>query len=409
MDPDTKYHQIRKCPYFGECGGCDFLNQTYERQLDWKHRRVAEAFAEYKEFAGVRVSPAIAAPSPWDYRHRLLYPLARRGGKVIGGFFKKSSHDLVDVATCEIQDPAITELAEKIKLIIQELEIPIHPLPGVESDSVPEAGGAKRAGLRALALRRIPNRNAAFVGFVTTGGLFPEAGRLAERAQAAAKNLKRIRKLEIAGVIRNINETETNVIFGPKSVPLSGKDAVQTRIGKFEFSMDLTSFFQPNPAAAQRAAETIFKNAPPGIEFAVDAYAGAGFFSLYLAQIAASVAAIEEAPASQRAAARNIKLNDARNITFHGGSVENELGKRAGGKIDLLFMDPPRSGLTPDANAAVLRAKPELIYYLSCNETSLARDLAGFASAYRVAEIQPFDFLPQTEHVEVFARLIRKT
>lgn len=405
------------CKHFGVCGGCDLLDRSYPEQLEWKQKKVAAAFAKYPALRGIRMGATTPAPEATYYRNRLIYPLAMRGGEVVGGFFKKGTHELVDVEMCRVQEPPITELAGKIKKILGEMKFTIQPMPGISSDGSDEcdfeaetvagkAAAPANAAIRALAIRLIPGTEQVLVGFVTTGGLFPQGRELADRVVRAAEGIPtRVgRPLRVVGVLRNINDKSTNVVFGPSTMPLLGKDFVTTTIGRFQFSMDLTAFFQPNPVAALRAAQYITKSLPANLHRVVDAYAGSGFFAMHFAIQSMTVTAIEEAPASARAGKRNLQLNRIGNIQFIAGAVEEYLKTVPEGEMDLLFTDPPRAGLSESALQAIVRARPRNFYYLSCSEVTLARDLAKISELYEIEEVTPFDFLPQTAHVEVFAR-----
>lgn len=405
MNSNAALARTLECKHFGACGGCDLLNIQYQDQLRRKRAKVADAFAKWENLKKLTIAQVVPAPSAVHYRNRLLYPLAPSEGRVIGGFFKKNSHELVDVEMCQIQETAITELAVKVKKIVFDMKLPMRPLPGVVSAGAAESQPSAEAALRALAIRHVPNSKYIFVGFVTTGGVFPRGRELAERVTAAAEGISFAdgKRVEVAGVLRNINDKDTNVIFGSSTVPLLGKDKVITKIGKFKYSVDLVSFFQPNPEAAARAAAWIARILPENMNIAVDCYAGGGFFSLYIADRARKVFAIEEVQSAARAGAENIKINNNQNIEFLRGTVEEHLTKIEG-PLDLLFLDPPRSGLTDAALEAVVRARPAQIYYLSCSEVSLARDLEKLSKNFRFEEVTPMDFLPQTEHVEVFAR-----
>ncbi|MFN0206783.1 MAG: 23S rRNA (uracil(1939)-C(5))-methyltransferase RlmD [Planctomycetota bacterium] len=392
-----------RCKHFGTCGGCSFLNTPYREQLLQKQSAVERAFAKHPELKNVRVRSIAAPENPYFYRNRLLYPLAILKGRVAGGFFKKGTHELVDVEECKIQDPSITEIASGVKKIIESLQIPIRPLPGVVSDSVIDKQ-TNRAAARAITVRVAQTTGEALVGIVTTAGLFPEGKEFAERVSRLAHLLKTTlnKTVRIIGVARNINDTETNVVLGSRSLPLLGRDYITERLGGFEYQISLESFFQPNAIFAKRAVDDIVRRVAAA-EHVIDIYAGGGFITIPLSQKAKRVDAIEEAGTSVRDGRRNAAKNRRANITFSEGDAADILIRLRGQKIDLATVDPPRGGFDTRSLTALVELDPERIAYLSCSEVSLARDLAAICKNYQIEEVRPYDFLPHTEHIELLA------
>jgi 23S rRNA (uracil-5-)-methyltransferase RumA len=411
---------IRDCPHFGECGGCAWLDRPYERQLSDKERALRAELAKYPELAAIAGSSAgaeravtriVAAPHPHFYRGRLLYPLARRDGHVVGGFFRRGTHDLVDVRSCEIQDPAITKIAERMRSAIARLRIPIDPLPGVVSESQRNAD-PNEAAARALAVRIAHGTGEAMVGIVTTAGLFPKGGELAEAARAAGEGLESAsgRGVRVASVVRNLSEGDGNVVLGRRSVPLLGRDYLEDRFLGLRLRVSLASFFQPNAAAARLAVSALraFVGKEP-VGRLVDAYAGIGILALAAGRSAREVIAIEESESAARDGAANAQRNGFTNFRWARGRAEDELQKIAAeGPIDVVILDPPRAGLAEAVRASVAAAAPARGAYLSCSPATLARDLAALAGTFTIERITPYDFLPQTEHIEALALLRRR-
>lgn len=396
MDP-------RSCKHFGACGGCSFLNIPYRDQLLQKQSRSEREIAKYPELKNIRMRSIAAPDNPYFYRNRLLYPLAISKGRVAGGFFKKGTHQLVDVEECKIQDPSITEIASQVKRIIETLQIPIYPLPGVISDSA-AVKTTNRAAARAVAVRVAQTTGEVIVGIVTTAGLFPEAKEFSERVARGVKRLRTMlgKNVKITGVARNINDTETNVVLGSKSLPLLGRDYITEKFGSFEYQISLESFFQPNAMFAKRAVDDIIRRVAEA-EHAVDIYAGAGFITIPLSQKAKRIDAIEAVGPAVRDGRHNATRNRRANITFSEGDAADILIKMRGQKIDWAVVDPPRGGLDARAITALLELDPERIAYLSCSEVSLARDLSLICKKYQIEEVRPYDFLPHTEHIELLA------
>lgn len=393
-----------RCRHFGECGGCDWLDLAYPAQLERKQKLVAGTFATYAALSRAVIEPVVPAPGGHHYRNRLLYPVAKRNGRIIAGFFKKKSHALVEVVECAIQISEITTIARGVIDIINELDVPVAPVPGVESE--PQASPAG-AGIRAIAVRMGHHTREILIGIVTNGGVFPAGASIAARCMELARILPRRagRAARIVGVVRNINDKETNVVLGDRSLALAGRDYYTEEIDECKFHISLTSFFQPNAVAARAVVREILLFAGGG--GIIDAFAGVGFPGIPLSRDARKVVAIEESPSAVRDALTNIKINKAGHMQFLRGRVEDVLPTIPLSRGDVLVLDPPRSGLDPRVVAAVKKSNIEKIAYLSCAHTTLARDLALLAPDFETRRVIPFDFLPQTEHIESLAFAIR--
>jgi 23S rRNA (uracil1939-C5)-methyltransferase len=261
-------------------------------------------------------------------------------------------------------------------------------------------------------VRVAPGTGQALVGLVTTGGVETRLRALAERCLDAGDGLKTATglRVRVRSVVRSLQDADTNVLLGRRVVPLLGSDRIEDLYMGLRLKLSLTSFFQPNGAAARAAFRQVVEYAREhSCRRAVDAYAGIGVAAMVLAPSVERVAAIEEVRSAVRDGRVNCQANGAANVEYLEGSVETKLGEALGGEpLDLVVLDPPRRGLTPEALTAVVERRPARVAYLSCSIASLARDLQGLDAAYALERIIPFDFLPQTEHVEVLAFLRRR-
>jgi len=420
----------QECAHFGACGGCSQLDRPYAAQLLSKRALVTAAFAAHQETADAEIDDVVPSPRVVGYRNRLLYPLASAGRKVIGGFFRRGSHDLIDVKMCAIQDPAITTVASALVSEIDRLRLPILPLPGTASSAGDELqsedwneGGAApttekssradSAAIRALAVRLAPGSGELMVAFVTTSGLLPaadELARAAERASADAMTATQ-RRARLASVMRNIQDGETNVVLGRRSLPIKGRDYLLDRFMGFQWRTSLPAFTQPNMEAARSAVQHLVRAvADSASGLVVDAYAGIGMLALTLSRTASRVVAIEQAPSAVRDGRENVKMNRLRNVDFVEADAAAAIPKAAArGPVSLLVLDPPRRGLSEAALEASHRAAPQRIAYLACSPQTHARDLALLIrGGYQLEQTTPFDFFPHTDHVEVLSILRRR-
>ena len=188
----------------------------------------------------------------------------------------------------------------------------------------------------------------------------------------------------MAGVVLNLNDDPGNALFGPRFVTAAGEGALVEQVGELSLRSSAGSFTQANPAAARHAYAEVVRlaDAKPG-ERALDLYCGVGAIALALARAGAEVQGFEETPQAVRDARANAKQNGLPGVRFAEGDAADQLGRlaRAGARVDLVTLNPPRRGAAPEVRAAIAALAPSRIVYLSCDPDTLARDLDDFARA----------------------------
>lgn len=183
----------------------------------------------------------------------------------------------------------------------------------------------------------------------------------------------------------------------------TGQPWYTERLAGFSFRVSASSFFQVNHDQAEELVRLIGEALPERGRLLVDAYAGVGTFAVIFARRFERVVAIEESPSAVRDA--HVNLVQAPNVEMREGKVE-ELLPLLYPTPDVVLLDPPRAGCMPDALEAMLRLRPSRIIYVSCNPTTLARDLRTLVGGgYRLLEVTPLDMFPQTAHIECVAKL----
>ena len=210
---------------------------------------------------------------------------------------------------------------------------------------------------------------------------------------------------DVVGVMHNVNPKRTNVIMGETTTVLAGQPTITDELNGVRFAVSAQSFYQVNPQQTERLYATAVERAHLTPEMtAVDAYCGIGTITLTVARHVKHVYGVEVVPEAIKDARRNAALNGVTNATFAVGTAQEWMAKWAdqGIRPDVVFVDPPRKGLTPDLIASIAQMAPQRVVYVSCNPATLVRDLQQFMQAgYRVsAPIQPVDQFPQTVHVE---------
>lgn len=361
----------------------------YTEQLARKAERVRAALQGYASLAGVELRPLRPAPKPFGYRNLVKLVIRREREGLRLGIYRPGTHEVVDIRRCAAHQPQANELLAPLASILERLRVPTYDERGRGGwlrYAIVRTGGERRSLLVLVA------RDRRYAG---------------ERELVAA--LRSLRGL--AGIVLNLNDDPGNALLGPRFVTLHGDDFLLDRVGPLALRSRAGSFVQANLAAADAAYAEVLRlaDAKPG-ERALDLYAGVGAIALGLARAGAEVRGIEESERAVVDARSNAQRNGVENVRFEAADAARRLEAlvRQGERADLVTLNPPRKG----ADAAVLEAiatlTPSRIVYLSCDPDTLARDLAALAThGYRCELVQPFDFLPHTEHVEAVALLRR--
>jgi 23S rRNA (uracil1939-C5)-methyltransferase len=217
---------------------------------------------------------------------------------------------------------------------------------------------------------------------------------------------------QIKSIQININEKNTNVILGNKTVKIYGEDQLIDYIGDLSFVISPESFFQVNPLQTEVLYQKALEKAGlTGEETVYDLYCGIGSISLFLAQKAKKVYGIEVVKQAIENARENARRNGIENAEFYLGTAEEVFPKlyKEGKKADVVVVDPPRKGCDEAVLDTIVEMNPEKVVYVSCNPASLARDIAYLMEkGYVAEEIQPVDMFPHSLHVETVVKLQRK-
>lgn len=393
--PPPDLERTLACRHFGRCGGCSLLDQPIQWQL---HDKIAACEGVLQPFLGdVRVTCAEPTWTPRHFRTRLLYPVrADADGLPIVGIYAFRSHELVRIEECRTQDVWLTAFGRAAEAVLREQRVrPFH-------------AGSGRGVVKAIWARLASGTGEVMAGVVTRPGAFPEGPALAKALAAAAAGVSTTSKArELVGVVHGISERDDEFLLGDRHVPLLGRDHVVDRSGGLHFRVSAGSFYQVHADAGELLyAPTLAMCGDVRGQNVVDGYGGVGAFGLRLAKAGAAKVTIVEETAS---ACRDAEHNAARN-ELAGVDVVNSpfAATRLPVPLDLLVVDPPRSGLQAKAIARIRAAAPRRIVYVSCSRESLARDLRDLCAAnYRVVAIQLADLFPHTEHVELIVRLDR--
>lgn len=452
----SKSRTSAPCPIYDQCGGCQLQHMDYAAQLEWKRQLVVdnlerigklrvrsegaegtgvagaegedtramgvtgagEAHAElgvHDEASsastridemvdekvgfnsssasneGIVVRPTLGMSEPWRYRNKSQVPIGVTEGGLVGGFYARGSHRIVDMETCLIQHEQNDAVVSRVKAIGRRLGITAYDEEtgqGLLRHVVVKIGFATKEMMIVL---------------VTNGERIPHADQwiAAIREELPA----------VVSICQNVNTRKTNVIFGDITRVLWGREVIHDYIGDVKFAISARSFYQVNPAQTEILyGKTVEYAGLTGNETVIDAYCGIGTISLFLAQHAKKVYGVEIVNEAIEDARANAELNGITHVEFEVGASEDVIPrwKEQGVEADVIVVDPPRKGCDPRLLETILEMKPERVVYVSCNPSTLARDLRVLEDGgYQTVEVTPVDMFPHTVHVESVALLMR--
>jgi len=380
------------CIHFPECGGCQIQNLIYQKQLKFKKLKVEAALERIGGLDNINVNETIGMKDPFHFRNKAQLPLAKENGNVVIGFYRKKSHEIVDIKKCLIQNSLNDEIIEALREFLSSVDYPIY-------DEVLHKGL-----LRHLILRNSFKTGDIMAVLVTNGRSFPKKKEIVSLLTSKFPQIKT--------VIQNINSKKTNVITGPESKVLFGSGRITDYIGDLAFELSPLSFLQVNTKQTEILYEKVMEYADIGPEDIVfDIYSGIGTISLFLARKAKKVYGIEVVKPAVDDANHNAELNGITNVEFHSGRAEKVVPRlyESGIRADVVVVDPPRKGCEKVVLDTIAHMKPKRLVYISCKPSTLARDLAYLKrKGYVTKEVQPVDLFPHSTHVETVVLLEKK-
>ncbi len=375
-----------ECPYFGQCGGCDFQHMSYTEELRAKRQRVQDALTRLGG-TDLQVEEILGAKDPTHYRNKSQYPVGP-GGTI--GFYKARSHQVVGVDCCLIQSETSDKTAKAVGDWMRRYKISAYD----------ERTGK---GLVRHIYVRVNRKGESLCCVVANGKQLPREPELVAFIRAAAPRT--------VGVVLNTNTKKGNVILGEKYRTLWGQDFLMDTLCGLRFKLSVPSFYQVN----RDQAEVLYGKALEfagltGEETVLDLYCGTGTITLCMAAKAKQVIGAEIVPPAIADAKENAARNGIENAEFFCGDAADIAAKleQDGLRPDVITVDPPRKGLSPEVIVSVAAMGPERVVYVSCDPATLGRDVKLFAElGYQAVRACAVDMFPGTRHVETVAELVR--
>ena len=386
----SDYRVDSVCSISEKCGGCQIIEMDYTEQLKFKKNLVKENLKRIGNI-DVEVEEIIGMKNPYNYRNKAQIPIGKLNKKVIMGFYEMNSHKIVDSDDCKIQDERNTLIINIIKNFVETFNISIY-------------NEEKSKGLLRHIVTRVGNKTGdIMIILVVNGNELPNSDILVETLKDKIDGVK--------SIVLSINKSKGNKILGDKTKVIYKNDYIEDYIGDIKFKISTNSFYQVNSsqtyALYKKAVEYagINKN-----DVVLDLYCGIGSISLFLAKEAKKVIGVEVVESAIKNAKENALLNNINNVEFILGKAEDELPNifKKGEKPSTIVVDPPRKGLDSKVIDTIIKMSPNNIVYVSCNPSTLARDLKLFNdNGYNIDKVSCVDMFPHTSHVECIVLMSR--
>jgi len=398
IDP-SEFRVAPPCEYSGYCGGCKWQFVKYEQQLEYKKQHVIDTLEHIGLVKDVTVHDTIPSDRVFGYRNKMEFSCSDRRwllpedlenemmdrsfaiGLHVPGTFDK----IIDINRCLLQPDLGNQILADVKDYIRKSKEPIYGLRSHEGF------------WRYVVLRNSEAYNEWMVNIVTASENRPVVQPLAEILLEKYPS--------IASIVNNVTSRKAGIAVGEYEILLHGGSFIKDKIGNFEFEISANSFFQTNTKSAEKLyAKALEYCNVSGDETVFDLYSGTGAIAIYLSNKVHEVIGLEIVESAILDARRNCQKNNVANCHFVQGDIQKSLS-HVNTSPDVLIIDPPRSGMHKDVVKQVLELAAKRIIYVSCNPSTLARDIALMKDVYDVREIQPVDMFPHTYHIEAVCRL----
>lgn len=373
------------CPHFEACGACHLQHMSLALQEDFKKRSAAKSLAAFGKLKSCDMTI-----NPYSHRnksHHTFFTNAK--GRTAWGLYQTGTHKLVEINRCLIHDEKSDEIAGDVAALMDK-----YGLKPFDEDKL--TGDVRHALIRVA-----KETGEVLLCLVTNSGTLPHLN-------ALVRDIRQ-KHPEIKTVVRNINDRKTSAVLGTKEHVLYGEGYVIDRLANLKFAISAKSFYQINRDQTEKLYQYACDIAKITKQDEVlDCYSGIGTISLIAAKKAAHVLGVEVNSSAVRDANYNAKLNKIDNVEFKVEDAAKYLlqASKDGKKFDVIFLDPPRDGLSADFVRALVKHAPGRIIYISCNHMTQARDLSQIKKAgYKVGKLKAFDMFPFTNSVETVAFL----
>ncbi|HEO1061713.1 TPA: 23S rRNA (uracil(1939)-C(5))-methyltransferase RlmD [Streptococcus agalactiae] len=378
------------CSIYKECGGCQIMHLQYDKQLEFKTDVIRQALMKFKPegYENYEIRKTIGMPEPEHYRAKLQFQVRSFGGNVKAGLYAQGTHRLIDIKDCLVQDSLTQEMINRVAELLGKYKLPIY-------------NERKIAGVRTVMIRRAQASGEVQLIFITS-----------KRLDFDDVVIELVREFpELKTVAVNINASKTSDIYGQITEVIWGQESINEEVLDYGFSLSPRAFYQLNPKQTQilysEAVKTLDVKDDDDL---IDAYCGVGTIGLAFAGKVKSVRGMDIIPEAIQDAKENALHMGFTNTHYEAGKAEDIIPRwySEGFRANALIVDPPRTGLDDKLLNTILKMPPEKMVYVSCNTSTLARDLVTLTKVYHVHYIQSVDMFPHTARTEAVVKLQRK-
>lgn len=379
-----------KCPFeLLETGISDLGHLKYEKRLEYKQKMIQDLIKKFAHL-DIPVLPTLPCPVDEGFRYKIQRPVRYDVSKkkLVSGYYRINTHRLVEIEECPIE----SKLANKILLCLLDI-LNKYGITAYDED--------KGEGLlRHILIRASYKFPEALVTLVVTDFAVPHLEEIIKELTSEFS--------EVKGVVLNLNKRKTNVILGLIDKLVFGQERIKDQILGKTFLISSRSFYQTNPVMLDK----LYSSAIDSLnltkeETVLDAYCGTGTIGICLADKVKQVTGVEIENSSYEDALENAKINGIKNVEFVLDDA-TEYMEKTKKKFDVVVLDPPRKGTTPEFIKALFRISPKKVVYISCDPSTLARDLNLFKKEYNIVSVQGVDMFPSSHHVETVVSMIKK-
>lgn len=394
-----------RCQHARNCGGCSWQHVSYEDQLSFKQEQVQDHMHRIGDLTHLEVNDIIGCERPFYYRNKMEYSIGhkrwltqeevQRDEYVDDECFAAGLHapgrfdKILNIKECHLQDPVSYQILNFVRTWCIEHDVP--PFNRIDNKGF----------MRNVVIRKSHHTDDLMVNLVTYQD---DADLMEQLTEALLSEFS-----DITTVINNVNDTKSPTAVGRYEKVYYGPGNIVDYIGPYHFTIDANAFFQTNTAQAERLYEVVKEYADiREADTIYDLYCGVGTLTIYLSDKAEKVVGIELEEVTINNAIKNAGENDIDNVAFIEGDMKDVFTSEITdkyGEPDCLVTDPPRSGMHPDVVERLKELKVPKLVYVSCNSSTMARDLEELSEVYDILEIQPVDMFPQTYHIETVAKL----
>ncbi|HFH8335529.1 TPA: 23S rRNA (uracil(1939)-C(5))-methyltransferase RlmD [Streptococcus agalactiae] len=377
------------CSIYKECGGCQIMHLQYDKQLEFKTDVIRQALMKFKPegYENYEIRKTIGMPEPEHYRAKLQFQVRSFGGNVKAGLYAQGTHRLIDIKDCLVQDSLTQEMINRVAELLGKYKLPIY-------------NERKIAGVRTVMIRRAQASGEVQLIFITS-----------KRLDFDDVVIELVREFpELKTVAVNINASKTSDIYGQITEVIWGQESINEEVLDYGFSLSPRAFYQLNPKQTQILYSEAVKALDVKDDDLIDAYCGVGTIGLAFAGKVKSVRGMDIIPEAIQDAKENALHMGFTNTHYEAGKAEDIIPRwySEGFRANALIVDPPRTGLDDKLLNTILKMPPEKMVYVSCNTSTLARDLVTLTKVYHVHYIQSVDMFPHTARTEAVVKLQRK-